>query len=108
MYRNQQPEIFHCYEAVSWILQEKTWEINDFLWFRKMMKYTCIKNLASATKWVGNTFCELSIGVLEAETLDLSLLQGVFLGITRTKTGKSMISMFAQDEEIYMYEQKLA
>ena len=49
----------------------------------KMMKYTCIKNLASATNWVGNTFCELSIGVPEAETLDLSLLRGVFLDITR-------------------------
>ena len=68
VYWKQKPEIFHCYEGFSWILQEKAWEINDFLWFPEMMKYTCIKNLASATNWVGNTFRELSIGVPESET----------------------------------------
>ena len=73
---------------LQWVLLEihrNTWIINDFPYFPKMMKYTCIKNLASETNWIGNTFCELSIGALEAETLDLSLLRGVLLDITREK-----------------------
>jgi hypothetical protein len=56
VYRKQKPEIFHCYVGFSWILQEKTWEINDFLWFPKMMKYTCIKKMRPRRNWSGIRF----------------------------------------------------
>ena len=69
-----------------------------------MMKYTGIKNLASATKWVGNRICELSMGRMEAETWDLSLLQGVLLEIFRKNIENQWFSMFSQDDETYMYQ----
>ena len=45
------------------------------------------KNLTSATAWVGNRICELSIGAMESEIWDLSLLQWLWPEIPRKNIG---------------------